>query len=461
MNDFWVDEIWSLELGVSASTWASVFWGISQDNNHPLNTLWMRLIGPEGSSLMHRLPPVVFGSAATYVAARLTRRHAGPAAGVAAAILFATGLLFVNYGSEARGYGAMILGLLVAMDAVDEWVRGVRNRWTSARICGGLAVASLSHLLAVPAAAILSAVGSAALWMNAGAASLALPAVMRLGLHFAVGIVPAVAAFIAGVAITGSFTRHSHEPYTVERHLEGLALNLQLFVVPLWLPWPWALTVGAGLVLAALMVIRPGLRAAYAGGIFATALIAAAAQAPDPQYPRFHIAFSIAVALLCALGVGAAWTRGGLARAAAVILFSGVIFLNLIESLLLSERGRGQPRAAISIMTRDGPATYFDAIEGSAPRRLRYYIEQDAKPLTRVTLSTFCEAPPDWLLDSQTPQDVTQTRRFGPPGCEADFALVTYLWTGRVSGHPFSIYRRMPPAVAPMAPTEEPRRPGP
>jgi len=159
--------------------------------------------------------------------------------------------------------------------------------------------------------------------------------------------------------------------------------------------------------------------------------------------------------------VGAAWTRGGLARAAAGSVFRGVIFLNLIESLLLSERGRGQPRAAISIMTRDGPATYFDAIEGSAPRRLRYYIEQDAKPLTRVTLSTFCEAPPDWLLDSQTPQDVTQTRRFGPSGCEADFALVTYLWTGRVSGHPFSIYRRMPPAVAPMAPTEEPRRPGP
>jgi len=29
MNDFWVDEIWSLELGVSAPTWASVFWGIS------------------------------------------------------------------------------------------------------------------------------------------------------------------------------------------------------------------------------------------------------------------------------------------------------------------------------------------------------------------------------------------------------------------------------------------------
>jgi len=29
MNDFWVDEIWSLELGVSAPTWASIFWGIS------------------------------------------------------------------------------------------------------------------------------------------------------------------------------------------------------------------------------------------------------------------------------------------------------------------------------------------------------------------------------------------------------------------------------------------------
>lgn len=457
MNDFWVDEIWSLELGMAATTWASVFWGVAQDNNHPLNTLWMRLIGPEGPPLLHRLPAIACGSATVYVAARLARRHAGPTAGIAAAVLFATGLLFVNYGSEARGYGAMIFGLLVAMDGVDEWVRGARNRWTSAKICAGLAVASLSHLLAVPAAAILGAVASAALWMKAGAASLALPAIIRLGLCFTAGVAPALGAFVAGVAVTGSFTRHSHEPYTLQGHLEGLGLNLQLFVVPLWLPLAWALAVGAALALGALAVIRPGLRAAYAGGLLATASIAAAAQAPDPHYPRFHIPFSIAFALLIALGVGAAWTRGGVARATAVLLFSAVIFLNLMESLLLAERGRGQPRAAIAIMTQDGPATYFDAIEGSAPRRLRYYIEQDSKPLTRVAMSTFCRAPPDWLLDSQTPQDVTQERRFGPPGCEADFELVKYLWTGRVSGHPFSLYRRTQPAVAPMAAPEEPR----
>ena len=40
-NDLWTDEIWSLQLVQDLRSPAEVFWGISHDNNHYLNSLWL------------------------------------------------------------------------------------------------------------------------------------------------------------------------------------------------------------------------------------------------------------------------------------------------------------------------------------------------------------------------------------------------------------------------------------
>lgn len=442
-NDLWVDEVWSLDLGLAAPSLASVFWGLSHDNSHTLNTVWLRLIGDGASPLLYRSPAILCGAATCLVAARLARRHGGPAAGVFAAVLFATGLLFVNYGSEARGYGPMMFGLLAAADALDEWTRGDRRAWVAVRLCGGLALASFSHLLALPAAAILGLIAAAALWRRTPEAAHLVAIVARLAALFGAGLAPATACFLAGVAVTGGFARHAHEPYSLAGHLTGLAANLQLFILPLWLPPGAAFLLGAGLFAVALTFVRRELRLAYIAAALGSAGLAALLQAEDPQYPRFHMPFSLVFALLIAIGFGEAWRMGGWRRGAVGALFAGAVLLNLAEVALLPERGRGQPRKAIEIMTQDGPATYLDLIEGSAALRLRHYINLDRRPLERILPADVCKRAIDWVVNTERRDQVTPIRRIDGPGCAADYEFVAYLWSGRVSGHPFTLYRRV------------------
>jgi len=459
MNDLWLDETWSLELAASAPSAASVFWGLSHDNNHTLNTLWMRLVGEGAHSILYRAPPIFFGTAACLVAARLARRHGGPEAGVFAAILFASGLLFVNYGSEARGYGPMAFGLLVAADALDEWLRGDTRLRVGARLAGGLALASFYHLLALPAGAIMGAIAAVALWWRMGPSVRCLGAVARLALLFFAGLAPAAACFIAGIIVTGDFARHSNAPYTFEGHLDGLVTNLKLFIIPLWLPFEVALLAGAVVLIGASAFVRRELRLVYVAGVLATGAIAGIVQAPDPHYPRFHFPFSLMFAMLVAVGFAGAWKMGGWRRATVATLFAGAVLLNVAEISLLPERGRGQPRQAVEIMASDGPSTYIDLFKARAPLQLAYHIRQSRKQLEEIELADFCARLPEWVMDSELPEDVKPTRRIAAPDCAMDYRLVEYLWTGRASGHPLSIYRRMRPAGTPT-PALEPRQPG-
>lgn len=459
MNDLWLDETWSLMLGLSAPNAASVVWGLSHDNNHTLNTLWMRLMGDGAHPILYRAPSILLGTATCLVAARLARRQGGPEAGVFAAILFACGLLFVNYGSEARGYASMTFGLLVAADALDEWLRGDRRVRVGARLAGGLALASFSHLLALPTGAIMGAIAAAVLWRILGPSVRFLAAVERLALLFLAGLGPAAACFIAGILATGAFARHSHAPYTLADHLDGLVANLKLFIIPLWLPIEVALPAGVVLLAGASAFVRRELRLVYLAGALATAAIALVLQAPDPMYPRFHFPFSLVSAMLIAVGFGGAWRKGGWRRGTVATLFAGAVLLNVAEVGLLPERGRGQPQKAIEMMTRDGPSTYSDLIGASAPLRLTYYIKHSQKQLERIDLADFCGRPPDWVMDSERPEDVEPIRRISAPDCTLEFRLVEYFWTGRASGHPLSVYRRVnsPAPVTPEAARVEPR----
>ena len=106
-GDLWLDEAWSLKLVAGISSPWAVFWEISHDNNHFLNSLWLAWLGPDEPAWAYRIPALVLGTLAIPLAAVIGWRR-GRAGAVVAAWFVALSMPLVIYGSEARGYAGLV-----------------------------------------------------------------------------------------------------------------------------------------------------------------------------------------------------------------------------------------------------------------------------------------------------------------------------------------------------------------
>lgn len=163
-GDLWLDEIWSwLAVRDRVHGIADVFLGIRHDNNHILNSLWIHALGLEVDGRWYRLPAVVTGSLAVLVA-WLLMAPGGRVAQWLVALLMAPSFLLVNYASEARGYGVLmlcVLGSLWALECFDA----ASARGDAGRARTALATFWLAALLGVMAHASYGAtLLSLALW---------------------------------------------------------------------------------------------------------------------------------------------------------------------------------------------------------------------------------------------------------------------------------------------------------
>ena len=122
-GDLWLDEIWSSIIVAHTTSFRDVVVALPYDNNHVLNSLWLKLVGGQAEPMLVRLPAVLFGTLCIPVAARLGERISSTGAFSFAAVV-AMGFPFLQFGSEARGYSGLILAMLVALDAIETRHRG-------------------------------------------------------------------------------------------------------------------------------------------------------------------------------------------------------------------------------------------------------------------------------------------------------------------------------------------------
>ena len=112
-GDLWLDEIWSVEMARTLRSALGVF-TLRHDNNHPLNTLYLYLLGEPGSQLQNRLASMVGGLGAIALVGASAWRRWGARESLLAVLLCATSFPIILYSSEARGYGLLMLFVLVA-----------------------------------------------------------------------------------------------------------------------------------------------------------------------------------------------------------------------------------------------------------------------------------------------------------------------------------------------------------
>jgi len=137
-GDMWIDEVWSLDqMRVAASSetsqdWIALFF---HSNTHALNTLHMRLIdgwfGTTATPFAYRSLSLLSGILSIALIAWWGWKRS-PALAVIMTMLFAFSYPMINYSGEARGYGPMVLAILVASSVLKNYLETPTTRTAGA-----------------------------------------------------------------------------------------------------------------------------------------------------------------------------------------------------------------------------------------------------------------------------------------------------------------------------------------
>ena len=112
-GNLWMDEILSLQWARNAKAWTDIITLFRHDNNHPLNTLWLYLVGDGQVPLVYRAVSILAGIGSLVLLERIARRL------VPRARLFVLTIAVMSYSlavffSEARGYAMAVFAELLA-----------------------------------------------------------------------------------------------------------------------------------------------------------------------------------------------------------------------------------------------------------------------------------------------------------------------------------------------------------
>lgn len=118
-GDLWLDEIWSFEWVERAASHWDILSRFHHDNNHPLNTWWMMMIGLGRPPLLYRALAVACGITSLFLLGRLAAAIVPSARGIAT-MLGALSFPLVLYFSEARGYAPAVACSLAAAVILAE-----------------------------------------------------------------------------------------------------------------------------------------------------------------------------------------------------------------------------------------------------------------------------------------------------------------------------------------------------
>src|SRR5439155_24363642 len=114
------------------------------DNNHPLNTLYMHMLGDQKIWQIYRILSFLTGTAAVVIAMRILLRFGKMAAVIGAALIGFSYPLIV-YSSEARGYAPIVFFALLTFEALHSYIE--RRTWRYVLVYAVAAILGmLSHL---------------------------------------------------------------------------------------------------------------------------------------------------------------------------------------------------------------------------------------------------------------------------------------------------------------------------
>ncbi|WP_157216653.1 hypothetical protein [Flavisphingomonas formosensis] len=378
----WLDEAWSARFAHDARTPAAVFFSINHDNNHYLNTLWLQLVGWDSPPLLARALAIACGTASVAAAAWIGARRS-PHQAIILALLFAISPIMLTYGAEARGYGPMLLALLIAIGVVDRDVSG-RPLPGAGRMLGYAGLfGMLAHLAMLPGLLALTAWALVARLNQRLPLPAAIAGALRLmqgALAAAIGLLAVM--ILAARASPAGYRIGSYQPFYLPKLLDGLeqmiAFSFGLGFVPDTL-----LLVAAAIALPLALWRVPAIRDRAPFlilAIYALPLAALFLRLGNSGIPRYYLIVSVALLLLAGELLAAAWRAGGWRRTIAAAALAGFTLTSIALDARIIAGRRGDPDRAIAAMAARAPQggsvliddSRDEAVLAAAAARLRY-----------------------------------------------------------------------------------------
>lgn len=124
-GDLWFDEIWSLAIAKEAKTPVELLTRFHHDDNHLLNSVFLKFMGDQKAPIVYRLLAMLSGMGSIAVIGYLARTW-GNWATLFSVLLAGTSYPLVLYFSEARGYAPAIFFALLSYSALLESLRQFR-----------------------------------------------------------------------------------------------------------------------------------------------------------------------------------------------------------------------------------------------------------------------------------------------------------------------------------------------
>ena len=447
-GELWLDEIWSLMLLEDVSAAHEIFWNISNANNHYLNSLWLWITGPDAPVVWQRFASILLGTATIPAAALFIRRRAGDAAGLATAIVFAFGYIFVLYGSEARGYAGLVLMIVLSADAADRVIEAPQSTAPAVQFALFVALGSLFHLIMIVAVGVVGAGAAILLGRDLERWRDHLVTLLRLTIAALLGLLPAILCFFVGVSIR-PYVAGNRALFSYPDLAEGLAgMARATLGLPVALSDVQTLLVVAPLAAGALLLGPARLRAPSIIAFVLLPLLEILFRAPNLYYARFHLPIACFLALLAGAGIGVLWTRGGWRRGLALALgAAGLIGHGALVAELLAF-GRGDGAGAVAEMAKAGHARFDSDLPTETSWMVAYHLRRSARQDLALTPTRGdCETPPDWFIASNWRESRPALRDqeiFGPAACPRTFIRVAHYPSARLSGFDWTLYRRSP-----------------
>ena len=351
-GDFWLDEIWSwMAVRDRVHSVADVFFAIDHDNNHILNSLWIYLLGLGVDWRWYRLPAVVAGALSVLVAGRLLAT-AGVAAQWAARLLFVPSFLLVNYASEARGYGVLMLCALASLWLLEAHQRALvdhqRGR-ARAALWGFWLAAMFGTLAHASYGATFAALALWTAWRYLHAAGSSARRMARFALLFG------PPALFALCLWTVSFLHVTSGGGPLMSASQAAAAACALAVGgPGQGPWVWPLALTAllalGVEIVALLRVGDERATLWLALLVVPAVPLAAGVHAQFIYPRFFLGGAVFLLLALASLAARGWRAGGARRVLVCGALAVITIGNLQGLTRLLRDGRGQPAAAVRWM---------------------------------------------------------------------------------------------------------------
>ena len=396
-TDFWLDEIWTLEIVKGLSSPLEVFTKVTGSNNHHLNTVFCYLLGTERPWPVYRIFALLAGIGSVGLA-YFVGRESGREEAVLAAVLVAGSYLMIQFSTEARGYSAVVFFAFLAWLAARRFARRWAWRWAIV-LWATTALGFLSHLM------YLHAFVGIGLWLvvhllvtredrrgalAAGVRAYGVPVLLAAAFYFAV---------YRRMELTGS----------PERELLGVLARA--FSTAGGGPLAGPMAVAVSIVFAALLVAgvvrlareRDTSWIPYLVIIFVSPGIVLAMRSAETAYVRYFLlsfAFGyLAIAHLLAV----AWRAGHGGRALATVVVLLFLAGNALGTARFLRYGHGGYAAAVRYMSEHTPGRIISVTSDDDFRHkliLSYYrrVLPAGKKLGYVESGSPRASGPAWVL---------------------------------------------------------------